>query len=90
MQQDEIEYENCMRDMGVADDGFEESAEFIMGTSAGMVSAGIPLADHNMHLMHDGAPVVDAVPQDHQAMAAQILQLQRQETARMETLRGQQ
>lgn len=90
MLQDEIEYENCMRDMGVADDAFEESAEFIMGTPAGMVSAGVPLADHNMHLMQDGAPVVDAVPQEQQAMASQILQLQRQEAARIEALRNQQ
>ena len=90
MRQDEIEYENCMRDIRGADDGCEEAAEFIMGTPAGTVSSGIPLSDHNMYLMQDGAPVVDAVPQEHQAMAAQILQLQRQELARIKALGGQQ
>ena len=90
MRQDEIEYENCMRDIRGADDGCEEAAEFIMGTPAGTVSSGIPLSDHNMYLMQHGAPVVDAVPQEHQAMAAQILQLQRQELARIKALGGQQ
>lgn len=91
----EREYEACMQELGIMPEGvmttIDEQADYVMGMEAPGVNDGLSLHDGSMHSMLGAVPGAGAAyPQEQQALAAQILQLQQQEVARQKFYADQQ